>query len=108
MLLANNHIALAEKVHGLEIGFSPEQVVTNWERRLAEANREILNRELEASEEPESMDGLEGLTQEVLAALCTEEEIISRREELEARGELRALKAALREGAQVLHVHCSL
>lgn len=86
--------------------FPLEQVVTNWERRLAEANREILNRELEGSEEPESMDGLEGLTQEVLAVLCTEEEIMSRREELEIRGEVRALKAATREVAQVLHVHC--
>lgn len=43
------------------------------------------------------------LTQEVAAMLCVEEEISSRREELERTGELRALRAA-REHVQVSDV----
>ncbi|BDA40561.1 hypothetical protein COCOBI_01-2140 [Coccomyxa sp. Obi] len=79
---------------------SPE--TTRWERRLVEAWRdhELLGWDVDGPGDPETSGDPGGLTQEVDAVMCAEEEISSRREELERTGELRAVRA-VREHVQV-------
>lgn len=78
------------------------QETTRWERRLVEAWRdhELLGWDMDGPGDPETSGRPDGLTQEVVAMLCAEEEVNSRREELERTGELRAVRA-VREHVQV-------
>jgi hypothetical protein len=64
-----------------------------WERRLVEARRdqEMLGWNAEGTGELGTTEDLGGLTQEVVALLCTNEEITSRQEELETTGEIKKM-----------------
>ncbi len=85
-----------------ERGSSLVQETTRWERRLVEAWRdhELLGWDVDGPGDPESSGDRGGLTQEVVAMLCAEEEVASRREELERSGELKAVRA-VRDYVQV-------
>ena len=63
-------------------------------------DHELLGWDVDGPGDPEMSGQPDGVTQEVTAMLCAEEEINSRREELDTTGELRALRG-VRERVQV-------